>query len=106
MLAPPMALNVDLAVRLAEVITPKRGRYAVKVRRGLKLKLRRHPLSPDPVDLATARTWVRGAGPITAVDLFCGAGGLGLGLHNAGVSVLVGADSDPSAVETYGANLP
>jgi DNA (cytosine-5)-methyltransferase 1 len=52
------------------------------------------------------RQWVRGVQGPTAIDLFCGAGGLGLGLHNAGVSVLVGADSDPCAIETYGANLP
>jgi DNA (cytosine-5)-methyltransferase 1 len=39
------------------------------------------------------------------VDLFCGAGGLSLGLRDAGFSVLAGADSDPCAVETHVANL-
>ena len=42
----------------------------------------------------------------TAIDLFCGAGGLSLGLERAGFDVLVGADSDPWAVRTHEANLP
>jgi DNA (cytosine-5)-methyltransferase 1 len=42
----------------------------------------------------------------TAVDLFCGAGGLSLGLERAGFDVLVGADSDEWAVRTHDANLP
>jgi DNA (cytosine-5)-methyltransferase 1 len=41
-----------------------------------------------------------------AIDLFCGAGGLSLGLHQAGFDVIVGADSDGWAVETHAANLP
>jgi DNA (cytosine-5)-methyltransferase 1 len=39
------------------------------------------------------------------VDLFCGAGGLSLGLREAGFSVLAGADSDPLAMETHSANI-
>lgn len=42
----------------------------------------------------------------TAIDLFCGAGGLSLGLERAGFDVLVGADSDEWAVRTHEANLP
>lgn len=42
----------------------------------------------------------------TALDLFCGAGGLSLGLRRAGFDVLVGADSDEWAVRTHDANLP
>lgn len=49
--------------------------------------------------------WLRRARRPTAVDVFCGAGGLGLGLHEAGFSVLAAADSDPAAIETYAANL-
>lgn len=37
----------------------------------------------------------------TAIDLFCGAGGLSLGLQEAGFFVLLGADSDPTACETH-----
>ena len=40
-----------------------------------------------------------------AIDLFCGAGGLSLGLRDAGFSVLVGADANAWAVETHTANL-
>jgi DNA (cytosine-5)-methyltransferase 1 len=39
------------------------------------------------------------------VDVFCGAGGLGLGLHDAGIHVIAAADSDAEATETYAANL-
>jgi DNA (cytosine-5)-methyltransferase 1 len=52
------------------------------------------------------REWVRSRSRPTAVDLFCGAGGLSLGLQQAGFDVLAGADSDAWAVETHAANLP
>ena len=48
---------------------------------------------------------MRAAASPTAVDLFCGAGGLSLGLSDAGFTVLVGADNDPWAVETHTANV-
>lgn len=41
----------------------------------------------------------------SAIDLFCGAGGLSLGLQNAGFNVRVAVDSDPVAIETYQNNL-
>jgi DNA (cytosine-5)-methyltransferase 1 len=41
----------------------------------------------------------------TAVDLFCGAGGLSLGLRDAGFTVVAGADSDRLAVESHTGNL-
>src|SRR4051812_48977243 len=83
---------------------PKR-RTAVRFQRGHALRLPRHPDSPDPADLASVRSWVREQREPTAVDLFCGAGGLSLGLRDAGFSVLVGADNDPWAVETHTANV-
>ncbi len=36
-----------------------------------------------------------------AVDLFCGCGGLSLGLEAAGFDVILGVDHDPEAVETH-----
>ncbi len=51
------------------------------------------------------RRWVKAQPRPTAIDLFCGAGGLSLGLYDAGFSVLLGADNDPAAVETHVANL-
>lgn len=41
-----------------------------------------------------------------AIDLFCGAGGLSLGLQNAGIDVKLGIEINPVAAETYMHNLP
>jgi DNA (cytosine-5)-methyltransferase 1 len=43
---------------------------------------------------------------LTAVDLFCGAGGLSQGLASAGFSVLAAGDHDPDACATYRRNFP
>lgn len=43
--------------------------------------------------------------PPTAIDLFCGAGGLSFGLRQAGFDVLVGADTDSTALATFTANV-
>jgi len=43
---------------------------------------------------------------LTAVDFFCGAGGMSYGLHCAGVSVLGGVDHDADCRRTYEANIP
>ena len=43
--------------------------------------------------------------PVTAIDLFCGAGGLSFGLQAAGVNVLAGADIDPSCRYPFEANI-
>lgn len=82
-----------------------RSRTAVPSLRGHRLRLPRHPSAPDPADLRAVRRWVRSAARPTAIDLFCGAGGLSLGLQDAGFTVLAGADNDAYAVETHAANL-
>jgi DNA (cytosine-5)-methyltransferase 1 len=89
--------------KLAGALLP--SRTAVPVRRGPRVRLESHVDAPDPSDLASVRRWVRSTQRPTAIDLFSGAGGLSLGLQDAGFSVLAGADSDPFAVETYLANL-
>jgi DNA (cytosine-5)-methyltransferase 1 len=61
--------------------------------------------APDPGDLSGVREWLESVEGPTVVDLFAGAGGLSLGLHDAGCTVIVGADSDRFAVETHTANL-
>lgn len=81
------------------------SRTAVPSHRGSLLRLPPSPDSPDPKDLAAVRRWRKGLRGPTAVDLFCGAGGLSLGLKQAGFSVLVGADSDERAVETHTASV-
>ncbi len=45
------------------------------------------------------------SGPL-AMDLFCGAGGLSLGLERAGMTVTVGIDHDEYAIATHRANHP
>jgi DNA (cytosine-5)-methyltransferase 1 len=42
----------------------------------------------------------------SAIDLFCGIGGLSLGLHRAGIQTLGGIDSWEDAVNTYRRNFP
>lgn len=50
------------------------------------------------------RTAVKRARKLTAIDLFCGCGGLTLGLRRAGFRVLAAIDNDPLSVETYRKN--
>ena len=42
---------------------------------------------------------------IAAIDLFCGAGGLSLGLHQAGIKIIAGIDLDPACKYPYERNL-
>ena len=84
---------------------PRHRRNAVPHYRGADLCLPRHERAPDVANLEAVRRWVRDAPRPTAIDLFSGAGGLSLGLADAGFSVLLGADWDARAVETHEANL-
>ncbi|SKA72110.1 DNA (cytosine-5)-methyltransferase 1 [Paucidesulfovibrio gracilis DSM 16080] len=43
---------------------------------------------------------------LQAVDLFCGCGGMSLGLRQAGFQVMAGIDIEPLAIEAYRANHP
>ena len=83
-----------------------RRRPRVAHHRSLPVEPPRHREGPEPADLAAARRFVGTRTRPTAIDMFCGAGGLSLGLERAGFDVLVGADSDAWAVRTHQANLP
>lgn len=73
--------------------------------RGRPARPPRHPGSPDPADLSSVEAFLNSRTRPTAIDLFCGAGGLSLGLHQAGFDVIVGADSDAWSVRTHEANV-
>ena len=73
--------------------------------RGERIRPPRHPLSPDPDDRDAVQSWLGSRSGPWAVDLFSGAGGLSLGLEEAGFSVVAAADSDPVAMETHAANI-
>jgi DNA (cytosine-5)-methyltransferase 1 len=46
-----------------------------------------------------------GAMKVTAVDLFCGSGGLSYGLQEAGISIAAGVDKDPDCKYAFEANI-
>lgn len=51
-------------------------------------------------------TWTGTIDGLKAMDLFCGAGGLSLGLQEAGVTIVLGVDHDEEALETHRAHCP
>ncbi len=75
--------------------------YGVSLVRGPFVSIPPHPSAVD--SSAKLLEWVASKeqlGPLAA-DLFCGAGGLSMGLAHAGYEVVLGVDSDPMALETY-----
>src|SRR5258706_7375951 len=51
------------------------------------------------------KRWCSGMNAPTVIDLFCGAGGLSLGLRAAGFTPVFAADNDEKSLETYRRNL-
>ena len=64
------------------------------------------PCHSDAPSRADWRNWVRGLECPVGVDLFSGAGGLSLGLENAGIQVVLAVDNDEHALATHRANFP
>jgi DNA (cytosine-5)-methyltransferase 1 len=77
--------------------------YGVRIAKSSALRLARHPDAPVR---QSWRSWAADLeGPI-AVDLFSGAGGLSLGLEQAGYTTVLAVDHDEWALETHRANFP
>lgn len=82
----------------------------VPVRRrefGVELQRSAPQLLPPHTERRTQhwREWVLGLKRPRAVDLFCGGGGLSLGLEEAGYKVILAVDGDPWAVQTHAHNF-
>jgi DNA (cytosine-5)-methyltransferase 1 len=79
-------------------------RTNVRLVRGPFVRLAPNPRHCDsPEELARLCRKIRAADPhvLLAADLFAGAGGLSLGLEQAGYRVVIGADHDVEALETH-----
>lgn len=87
-----------------EAITDKGHFYGVKLVRGPFLRLSPHELACSTED-ELVELLPKLSHPLAA-DLFCGAGGLSMGLSQAGFDVILGVDTDEEALETHRANHP
>ena len=87
------------------MIHPVQPAVSIKGRRGTRIELEPHPEAPDPSNRGEVREWLETLPRPWAVDLFCGAGGLSLGLEEGGFSVVAAADSDRLSTETHAANI-
>lgn len=86
-----------------------RAGYAVKLVRGPFLELQPHPgHTENPDILAQLCRKLREAAPDRpiAADLFSGAGGLSLGLKQAGIEVVLAIDHDIDALRTHSHHFP
>jgi DNA (cytosine-5)-methyltransferase 1 len=77
------------------------GACGVKAVRGPFVRLSPH--ADHCTDVPSLMAMLRGSRGPRAIDLFCGAGGLSLGLRDAGFDVVMGIDHDREAVETHAA---
>ncbi|MBI2847138.1 MAG: DNA cytosine methyltransferase [Chloroflexi bacterium] len=98
-------VTAGATVREAVAMNAEPPRLKLPTFKGKRLKLGRRPGSPDPEDVGLSRRWVGSQSRPWAVDLFAGAGGLSLGLRDAGINVIAAAEEDPVAAETHAANL-
>ena len=84
------------------------GTCGVTLSRSDDLQLLRHTGAPEahPSDDPLGwREWAQSLTSPLAVDLFCGGGGLSLGLEQAGCTVALAVDIDKHAVATHEANF-
>lgn len=74
--------------------------------RGPFVRVPAHPFSFTGADHDEYLSWAQQVVAPKAIDLFCGAGGLSLGLQEAGYEVILGVDHDDEALETHRAHCP
>ncbi|MFZ4986088.1 MAG: DNA cytosine methyltransferase [Blastocatellia bacterium] len=74
--------------------------HRLKALKGPEQKLEAHPNACELEGLREHVERLKEKKPL-AVDLFCGAGGLSLGLHRAGFEVILGADIRPDSIATH-----
>ena len=79
------------------------NRYALTTARGPTLEL---PPHPDACSLEDLKNRFQGETAPLAIDLFGGAGGLSLGLQQAGFKVILGADHNAYSAATHEAWFP
>jgi DNA (cytosine-5)-methyltransferase 1 len=77
------------------------NKYGVRLVRGPFLQLPAHKEECNEDDFLAYTARLRAEGHRLAVDLFSGAGGLSLGLEQAGYRVVLGIDKDREATETH-----
>ena len=79
--------------------------YRLKAVKGPEEILEPHPQSCSLEDLPGYVQDLKTSKPL-AVDLFCGAGGLSLGLHKAGFEVILGCDIRSDSIATHRHHFP
>ncbi|WP_413678118.1 DNA cytosine methyltransferase [Prochlorococcus sp. MIT 0916] len=79
--------------------------YRLKSVKGPEEILEPHPQSCSIEDLPDYVQDLKTSKPL-AVDLFCGAGGLSLGIHKAGFEVILGCDIRPDSIATHRHHFP
>ena len=77
----------------------------VPAQRGPRLVLEPRLGAQHTGDGEAVRAWLEGRPRPWAIDLFCGAGGLSLGIEQSGFSVVAAADADPVSIETHASNI-
>lgn len=80
--------------------------YGVNLVRGPVVRLDPHPYAFLDDEEDDFLEWAESIAAPKAMDLFCGAGGLSLGLHEAGYEVVLGVDHDLEALETHRSLFP
>ena len=81
------------------------GQRLVDSAKGKPVRLERRTASPNPGDDEQVRQWLESQSRPWVLDLFCGAGGLTLGLREARFSIVAASDSDATALESHAHNI-